>query len=123
MAWWFSTAVADSFKAPEFAQQFRAFLDNAAFTKNHLPMLRANLKHVFDAGVPVVMGTDTGFYGVMMGAASQMELAATVNAARMLSREKDAGSLEAGKFADLGILDVNPLEDIRNVSRISRVVK
>jgi imidazolonepropionase-like amidohydrolase len=84
------------------------------------------------------MGTDTGFYGVMMGAASQIELAlmvdagltpaaslqtATINAARMLGREKEAGSVEAGKLADLLILDANPLENITNVSRIFRVVK
>jgi imidazolonepropionase-like amidohydrolase len=130
--------LADSFKAPEFSQQFGGFLNNAAFTRSHLPTLRANLKRVFDAGIPVVMGTDTGFYGVMMGAASQIELAlmvdagltpaaslqtATINAARMLGREKEAGSVEAGKLADLLILDANPLENITNVSRIFRVVK
>ena len=84
------------------------------------------------------MGTDSGFFGVVMGAASQMELAmmveagvtpdnalraATINAARMIGREKEAGSIETGKLADLVILDANPLEDIRNVRRVFRVVK
>jgi imidazolonepropionase-like amidohydrolase len=130
--------LADSFKAPEFARQFESFLDNTAFTRSHLATARANLKRVFDAGVPVVMGTDTGFFGVMMGVASHLELAlmveagltpraaldaATINAARMLGHEKDAGSIDAGKQADLLLLDANPLDDIHNVTRIFRVVK
>jgi imidazolonepropionase-like amidohydrolase len=113
-------------------------MNNGAFTKSHLTTARANLKRVFDAGIRVVMGTDTGSYGVMMGASSQMELAlmveagltpanvlqsATIDAARMLGHEKDSGSIEAGKQADLLVLDANPLDDIRNVSRIFRVVK
>ena len=84
------------------------------------------------------MGTDSGFFGVVMGVSSQIELAlmveagltpdealraATINAARMIGREKEAGSVEPGKVADLLILDANPLEDIRNVRRIYRVVK
>jgi imidazolonepropionase-like amidohydrolase len=93
---------------------------------------------VFDAGIPVVMGTDSGFYGVLMGVSSQLELAlmveagltpadalrtATVNAAAMLGREKDAGSIEPGKVADVLILDADPLTDIRSIRRIHRVVK
>jgi imidazolonepropionase-like amidohydrolase len=130
--------LADSFREPAFAQQFTVFLDNTAFTKSHLATARGNLTRVSAAGIPIVMGTDTGFFGVMMGAASHLELslmveagltpraaldAATINAARMLGHEKDAGSIDAGKQADLVILDANPLDDIRNISRISRVVK
>lgn len=130
--------LADSFTAANFVQQFQSMLDNTAFTKSRLPIQRANLKAVFDAGVPIVMGTDSGFPGVLMGISSQLELAlmveagltteaalrsATINASRMLGREKDAGSVEAGKLADLVILDANPLEDIRNVGRIHRVIR
>src|SRR5687768_13812322 len=49
--------------------------------------------------------------------------AATINAARMIGREQDRGTVEAGKLADLVILEANPLQDIRNVSRIYRTVK
>jgi imidazolonepropionase-like amidohydrolase len=49
--------------------------------------------------------------------------AATINAARMIGREKDLGTIEAGKLADLVILDADPLQDIRNVTRIYRTMK
>jgi imidazolonepropionase-like amidohydrolase len=117
---------------------FQALLDKTASVKQQLPVLRANLKRAFDAGIPIVMGSDTGFFGVLLGVASQIELelmveagltpaqailAATSNAARMIGREKELGTIEAGKQADLLILDANPLDDIRAIRRIHRVVK
>ncbi len=120
------------------ARQIESFLNNTAFTKERLKVARANVKRVFDAGVPVVLGTDTGFFGVFLGVATQIELellveagltpaealrAATINAARMIGKERDLGTVEAGKFADLVILDANPLDDIRNVTRIYKVMK
>jgi imidazolonepropionase-like amidohydrolase len=120
------------------ARQIESFLNNTGFTKERLKVARANVKRVFDAGVPVVLGTDTGFFGVFLGVATQIELellveaglmpaealrAATINAARMIGKEQDLGTVEAGKFADLVILDANPLDDIRNVTRIYKVIK
>ena len=120
------------------ARQIESLLNNSAFTKERLEVARANVKRVFDAGVPVVLGTDTGFFGVFLGVATQIELellveagltpaealrAATINAARMIGRERDLGTVEAGKCADLVILDANPLDDIRNVTRIHKVIK
>ena len=93
---------------------------------------------MYDAGIPIVLGTDSGFVGVLIGVSTHVELellveaglsprdaigAATLNAARMIGRERDLGSLEAGKFADMVILDANPLDDIRNVTKIYRTVK
>jgi imidazolonepropionase-like amidohydrolase len=48
--------------------------------------------------------------------------AATVNPARTLGLSRDLGSLEAGKLADLVVLDANPLENIRNTERVSKVM-
>jgi hypothetical protein len=48
--------------------------------------------------------------------------AATIGPARFLGREKDQGTVEVGKRADLVLLDADPLEDIRNVSRINAVI-
>jgi hypothetical protein len=48
--------------------------------------------------------------------------AATLNGARALGLDKDVGSLETGKLADLIVLDSNPLENIRNTQSIRYVM-
>jgi imidazolonepropionase-like amidohydrolase len=50
-------------------------------------------------------------------------VAATKNAARTLHAEKDIGTIEVGKLADLVILDANPIEDIRNTRKIWKVIQ
>ena len=47
---------------------------------------------------------------------------ATANPARFLEREKDFGTVETGKLADLVLLDANPLDNINNVRKISALV-
>ena len=126
------------FASPAGVQRFNSIFSNLAFTRSHLPVQKDNVKKILDAGIPVVLGTDTGFEGVLIGVSTQIELellvdagltprqalgAATINAARMIGREKDLGTVEAGKLADLVILDADPLRDIRNVTRIVRTMK
>jgi imidazolonepropionase-like amidohydrolase len=48
--------------------------------------------------------------------------AATRNPAVYLQREKDLGTIEVGKLADLVLLDADPLADIRGTRRIAAVV-
>jgi imidazolonepropionase-like amidohydrolase len=104
--------------------------------KAALPTAEKNLKRLSDAGIPIVMGTDSGatasrFEGyfehmeMKMMAESGMSpkqilMAATGSAAQAL-KVKDIGTLEAGKWADIVIYDKNPLEDIKNTETISAV--
>jgi len=48
--------------------------------------------------------------------------AATINSATATKRDKDLGSIEAGKLADLVLLNADPLADIHNTSKIDAVI-
>jgi len=45
-----------------------------------------------------------------------------LNPARFSQRDRDLGTIEEGKLADLVLLDANPLRDIRNTQKINSVV-
>lgn len=89
------------------------------------------------AGVPIVAGTDAGTSGVIWGFSlhDEMELlvkagltpaevlaSATRLPATWLGIEDKIGTVEVGKYADLVLLDANPLDDIQNTRKISGVV-
>jgi imidazolonepropionase-like amidohydrolase len=104
--------------------------------RDHLAVAMRNLKKAEDAGVPVVMGTDTGPPYRFQGYFEHLELeqmtksgltpmqaivAATGTAARCLHAQEQLGTLEPGKWADFLVLDANPLDDIRNTRKIDSV--
>ena len=124
------------FQDPDGAKAYHAFF--GTFPPTNLAYARDNVRRVFDAGIPVLAGTDTGVTGVLLGASSQMELvllveagltpaaalrSATLTPARMLGREQDFGSLEPNKLADIVVLDADPTVNIRNIAKVHRVVK
>jgi imidazolonepropionase-like amidohydrolase len=50
-------------------------------------------------------------------------VSATKNAAAVMGRQSEVGTLEKGKYADLVILDADPLADIKNTRKIFKVMK
>jgi imidazolonepropionase-like amidohydrolase len=76
------------------------------------------------------MGTNNSFNLELLVRAglSPMDalVAATKRGAEAMRMEKDLGTLEKGKFADLVVVDGNPLEDIKilqSLEKISLVMK
>ncbi|HUR98204.1 MAG TPA: amidohydrolase family protein, partial [Pyrinomonadaceae bacterium] len=47
---------------------------------------------------------------------------ATINPARFMRRDKDLGTIEVGKIADILVLDADPLADISNTRKIKAVI-
>jgi imidazolonepropionase-like amidohydrolase len=102
------------------------------------PVAFDNLSVLEAAGVRIVGATDAGNIGTLHGAALHREfelmveagmrpaeviVSATKNAAAVMGRDKELGTLERGKLADLLILDGDPNIDIKNARKISRVMK
>jgi len=66
------------------------------------------------------LGAHWEMWGFALGGMSNMEAlrTATINPARAHGLDRDLGSLEPGKLADLVVLDKNPLDDIHNTTSI-----
>jgi imidazolonepropionase-like amidohydrolase len=97
-----------------------------------------NLTRFVAAGGKVALGTDFAGYdadfelGMPMVEIEAMHeagmspmhiiVAATQNAAHVCNLEDDIGTLEAGKYADILIVDADPLTDIQALGRIQWVI-
>ncbi len=99
------------------------------------PLRDGALRAAFAAGVKVAFGTDTAVFphgrggrefGLMvkLGMAPLEALrSATLVAAEAAGMEKDIGTIEVGKYADLVAVGGNPLEDIRLMEQVKFVMK
>lgn len=99
------------------------------------PQLQKTFSKAYAHGVKIAFGTDTGVskhgdnareFGFMVEAGMKpMEAiqSATINAATLLNAQKDLGSLETGKLADLVAVKGDPLADITILEHIPFVMK
>lgn len=110
---------------------------NTPKNKAAAAMGQKNVKALFDAGVLVAMGTDSGGLPTRIagfGEHRELQLlvqsglkpmdalvCATRNSAKVVGDDKNRGTLEAGKRADFVVLNANPLDDIRNTTKIDAV--
>jgi hypothetical protein len=118
-------------------QDFKWMLDLSAAGRERFAHFaqraREGAARLWRAGVTIGTGTDIW----QVPTAVHMELeelvaaglspaeairAGTGAAARILGADKDLGTIEVGKWADLIILDADPISDIRNTRRIWQVV-
>jgi imidazolonepropionase-like amidohydrolase len=105
---------------------------DAATAQRRVHNAETMVKALFDAGVPIVAGTDGGLPGYSLLRSLEMYVEAgmtpmqAIESATRVPAEsmgvKDSGTIEAGKRADLIVLSADPLSDIRNIRRLRFVV-
>jgi len=121
---------------PPRQEEIRTSEDRQAM-KPALEQGKRNLKILSDAGVLIAMGTDSGTnQGQWQGYFEHTELemmveagltptqalvAATGGAARTLELDDELGTLQPGRWADLLVLNANPIDDIRATREIDSV--
>lgn len=107
--------------------------DTDQLYKDSYRAMLAMTKRMYDAGVPILAGTDATA-GLMLHRELELEVQAgipalkslqiaTWNAARLLKQDKDLGSIAAGKHADFLLVDGNPAEHISDIRRCRLVMK
>ncbi len=122
--------------------------DNIAFWKDYLQKEDITLsdvvtfqvediKALYENGINFALGTDTGPF-VLPGYSLHEEMQlfelggmnplniikmGSLNAAKMMKAQDSLGSIENGKIANMILLDMNPLETIRNTLAINTVIK
>jgi imidazolonepropionase-like amidohydrolase len=102
-------------------------------TRTRMAQTLAAIGALHKAGVPIVPGSDTGLVG--FGLHRELELyvqagmtpmeairSATIVSARAMNLDRDSGTIQPGKRADLILVDGDPLADIREIRKVSRVV-
>jgi imidazolonepropionase-like amidohydrolase len=131
--------IQESVPLPVIARMRQAYVNRnpAALerTRTQYAILQRSLAKLAKANAKIILGSDTGLEDHPFGMSEQHELesmnkagmtpmqvivSATSRPAEYLKLDK-MGVLAAGKEADFLVLDANPLDDITNTSRISRI--
>lgn len=105
--------------------------------KRYLELRDHVVKALYDAGAKLLVGPDSPQLFLVPGFGTHREMAAmaeagltpyavlqaaTRNAAEYFGAAGEVGTVEAGKRADLVLLDANPLQTVANASRIAGVM-
>ena len=113
-----------------------AAADKAA-VQNQITLRNRILKALSDAGTMILLGSDAPQLYSVPGFSLQREMetmvaagmtpyqvlaSGTINVARFHKNESETGTVAVGRRADLLLVDGNPLQDIRNMSRKSGVM-
>jgi len=118
-------------KAPEFGLP----QENIDKEKMVGRLQRENFEKAVKAGAKMAFGTDAGvyphgdnakqfFYMVKFGMTPAQAIhAATSNAADLIGRANDVGTLQAGKYADIIAVTADPLQDVRALENVGFVMK
>jgi imidazolonepropionase-like amidohydrolase len=117
--------------------QFKTYGQDSATVAKIAPMLNSMkmiVKKLYDAGVPIVAGTDMGFPGFSVARELEIYVEAgltpaqalktgTITPAEVMGLGKQTGSITVGKNADIIIVDGDPLTNISNVRNVKVVIK
>ena len=106
---------------------------DAATAKRRVHESEVMVKALFDAGIPIVAGTDGGLPGYSLLRSLEMYVeagmtpmqaieSATRVAAESMGLSRDSGTIEAGKRADLIVVSADPLKNISNIRQLRFVV-
>jgi len=121
--------------APELKEALETMGSPPAKADQSAAMFRAmeeTVRLLHQAGVPIVAGTDQAVPGYSLDREIELYVqagftpmeaiqAATLVPARAMGMEKDSGTVEVGKRADVILVDGNPLQNISDIRKVSTV--
>jgi imidazolonepropionase-like amidohydrolase len=120
---------------PPFVANYRSVKNDidAATARRRVRDSQTMVKALFDAGVPIVAGTDGALPGHSLLRSIEMYVeagmtpmqaieSATRVAAQSMRLARDTGTIEAGKRADMIVLNADPLAQISNIRKLRWVV-
>jgi imidazolonepropionase-like amidohydrolase len=124
-------------KVKDIGFDYKSYAKSVKLNDKSDTIIWQNIKLVSDAGVTIVAGTDAGNIGTMHASSFYKELlvmrqsgmsnaqvlrSCTFNAALGFGKEKDFGTITAGKIANLLLLNKNPFDSLAYVNDFDFII-